>query len=200
MLRYKKEDIINQQLDLIIPSIYKEHHRELILNFIKNSYDDISPYFSKDQDCFVKSKTGYIIPIFSNVNPYLSDNLVSQSLLFFNILKFKKKFRNKIYLLTNTRGIIKELTSNTSLYLQISKEKIQTRRLNINNFIEKALVLNNYRTEGIVKKLKNFENQSNKYRCFIKSILIKNFEAEKMITDPLLKRQLMGFVVILELI
>ena len=198
MFKISKEEAINKKIEIIMPSIYSDNHVDFILNFIKNNQDK-EVYFLKDNNFFGKDKNGFIFPILSNVKPYISENLVTDSLLFLNILKFNNKFKKKIFLITDKNGIIRDISSNSCLYLNLTLKKITERRISINNFLDKALVLHDYRTKGIEKIFESAQKKKFRTLNFVYPIMMKNLDPKN---DIVLyeEKKLHGFLIIFEIL
>ena len=199
MFKISKEEAINKKIEIIMPKIYRDNHVDFIINYIENDVQDNQDYFLKDNNFFGKDKNGFIFPILSNVKPYISENLLTDTLLFLDVLRFNNKFKKKIFLITDKNGIIRDISSNSCLYLDLSLKKITERRITINNFLDKALVLNDYRTRGIEKIFETAQKKKIRTLNFVYPIMMKNPEPkdDKVLFED---KKLQGFLIIFEIL
>ena len=196
---YTEEEIVNKKLDLIIPEIYRNNHDEYMMDYLNKKGDD-SEYINQEIFNFGKTKKGFIIPIKYKVNLYQSmDNVMGNNIQFVASIKADNRFENKLCLLTNHNGVIKDLTSNILNFLDLSPHKIEERRININNYLPKALVLRDYRVKGLELDMETNKGNSIKTLCFMEPILLKRVEGSNS-KECFNGRELKGYLAIIEIL
>ena len=118
--------------------------------------------------------------------------------MFYDILSFNNKNKNKIFMITNKAGVIQDISSNATFYFDLTLEKITIRRINIDKFLPKALVHHHFRTKGVEKLLDLRDGSKCRSLCFVQPIMMKNILREnvKFQEDNILT----GFLIIVEII
>lgn len=90
------------------------------------------------------------------------------------------------------------MSSNTTLYYDLTLEKITERRINIDKYLPLALVQHNYRTRGVEKILESSTGNKCRALSFVHPIILKNVakESVQLYED----RVLSGFLIEIEIL
>ena len=198
LLGYTEEDIINQRVEVIIPEVYRPSHPDYINDLLKKSNPN-DKYLENERSTFCKNKQGFLIPVKTKVALMFTDGIVNNAYFILSI-KPEVKLENNLFLFTDKDGYIQEITSNVVSYLDLSIQKINERRVRIDDYLPRAIVLHDYRVKGLPIALKLNDGRVIEALGFMQPVLLKQaFKAEDGSVIITKDRELEGYIAKIDL-
>ncbi|CAD8110290.1 unnamed protein product [Paramecium sonneborni] len=137
LLGFSKTDLINRNIDVILPTIYVEYHTQLIDFFFDKQTGDANQ-INQFQERFlmIKNKQNYIVPCYSQSQILNTIN----GFIMTSRLRQEVHYKPKCYILIDIHGKILHVSSSCMQILKLDQQFLHLKDVNITKFFPELLL------------------------------------------------------------
>jgi len=96
LFAYAKTDLLNKNVNVLMPSIFAKHHDEILKRYTETSE---STFINKDKLVYGKNKSGYIFPLIIQIKPIY--HALKDGMEFLAVFRKEKTMKNMAYIVAS---------------------------------------------------------------------------------------------------
>lgn len=192
---YTKDDILDKNVNKIMPELYAKFHDTFIYQFLDAPNPSESDYLDKDNQFFGKGKSNYIFPMTTRVRLIRNEDS-DEEIMLIGTFKTEPIIKNYIYFILDKNGVITDLSSNAMTYFNFDYNMIKKNKVKINSIAPKAIVEHTYRTKTGKDITYSKNGEEYKFNCCMETIMFRKDRENP--DDRILRGFLMRMEVLVE--
>jgi hypothetical protein len=142
-----RDEIIDKKINNFMPDIFSQYHDTFFKNYNSRDEDVDIKYLDNDNELFVKSRSGYIIPVVLRVTRLRTEE-ASNQVIFGAWLRNEFLKKSYVYFICQPDGIIMDMTATAVTVLNLNITQVRKTRMNIDSIVPGALSEKGFRERG----------------------------------------------------
>jgi len=142
-----RDEIIDKKINHFMPDLFATYHDAFLKNYNTREEEVDTKYLDNDNELFIKSKSGYIIPVLLRVSRIKSEE-ASNQLVFGAWLRNEHSKRSYVYFICQADGTITDMTATAVTVLNLNLQQVKKTRMTIDKIVPGALTEKGFRERG----------------------------------------------------
>lgn len=142
-----RDEIIDKKINNFMPDLFSQYHDTFFKNYNSRDEDVDIKYLDNDNELFVKSRSGYIIPVVLRVTRLRTEE-ASNQVIFGAWLRNEFLKKSYVYFICQPDGIIMDMTATAVTVLNLNITQVRKTRMNIDSIVPGALSEKGFRERG----------------------------------------------------
>ena len=142
-----RDEIIDKKINNFMPDIFAQYHDTFFKNYNSRDEDVDIKYLDNDNELFVKSRSGYIIPVVLRVTRLRTEE-ASNQVIFGAWLRNEFLKKSYVYFICQPDGVIMDMTATAVTVLNLNITQVRKTRMNIDSIVPGALSEKGFRERG----------------------------------------------------
>ena len=142
-----RDEIIDKKINNFMPDLFAQYHDTFFKNYNSRDEDVDIKYLDNDNELFVKSRSGYIIPVILRVTRLRTEE-ASNQVIFGAWLRNEFLKKSYVYFICQPDGTIMDMTATAVTVLNLNINQIKKSRMNIDSIVPGALTEKGFRERG----------------------------------------------------
>jgi len=142
-----RDEILDKKINNFMPDIFSQYHDTFFKNYNSRDEDVDIKYLDNDNELFVKSRSGYIIPVLLRVTRLRTEE-ASNQVIFGAWLRNEYLKKSYVYFICQPDGVITDMTATAVTVLNLNINQVRKTKMNIDSIIPGALSEKGFRERG----------------------------------------------------
>ncbi|RYZ80533.1 MAG: hypothetical protein EOP06_25160, partial [Proteobacteria bacterium] len=117
-----------------MPGLFAQYHDTFFKNYNSRDEDVDIKYLDNDNELFVKSRSGYIIPVLLRVTRIRTEE-ASNQVIFGAWLRNEYLKKSYVYFICQPDGVIMDMTATAVTVLNLNINQVRKSRMNIDSVV-----------------------------------------------------------------
>jgi len=142
-----RDELLDKKINNFMPDLFAQYHDTFFKNYNARDEDVDIKYLDNDNELFVKSRSGYIIPVLLRVSRLRTEE-ASNQIIFGAWLRNEYLKKSYVYFICTPDGVITDMTATAVTVLNLNINQVKKTRMNIDSIIPGALTEKGFRERG----------------------------------------------------